>query len=152
MDLASAAEARFGVWSSRPRDPACLCDTRHASKEFDAGSCEGSSDFVVVVGLLSPSARRLLLFAFVQGIRLVLLGRIGDLGHDVIEKVELLVLGDSLLEVDGADAFRVALLGFGSGFGDEGDHEEFEGFGCEGISICRSIQGGMRVTYRQLQE
>ena len=66
----------------------------------------------------------------IHAVGLALLGRVGNLGHDVVEEVELLVLGDGLLEVDGADALRVALLGFGGGFGDQGDHEQLEGFCC----------------------
>lgn len=50
---------------------------------------------------------------------------IGDFGNDIGEEVEHLVLDDGLFQMRGGDAFRVAVLGFLGGLGDEGDHEEF---------------------------
>jgi hypothetical protein len=102
------------------------------------------SEIVIVVrlALLFPACCLLLLAASlcVHGIRRIALLRcIGDLGDDIVEEIELLVVGNGLLEVEGVDAFRVTRLGLGSGFGDERDHEELEGFGC-GVSVW---QGGI---------
>lgn len=97
---------------------------------IDCNSRVTRSELVVVVRLLSPAAGRLLLLAIIYAVGLALLGRVGDLGYDIVEEVELLILGDGLLEMDGADALRVALLGFGGGLGDKGDHEQLEGFRC----------------------
>jgi hypothetical protein len=96
--------------------------------------CLSSSEVIVVVGLLLLPARWLLLFAAlgVHCVALALLGRVGDLGDDVVEEVELFVVGDGLLEMQRVDAFRIARLGFGGGFSDEGDHEQLECFGWEG--------------------
>ena len=115
--------ARRGVATSHSVQPPSFC-------RIDCNSRVASSELVVVIRLLSPAAGRLLLLAVIHAVGLALLGRVGNLGHDVVEEVELLVLGDGLLEVDGADALRVALLGFGGGFGDQGDHEQLEGFCC----------------------
>jgi hypothetical protein len=91
------------------------------------------SEIVVVVCLLPPPACGLLLppaAVCVGGVgRVALLRGVGDLGDDVVEEVELFVVGDGLLEVESVDAFRVARLGLGGGFSDERDHEELEGFG-----------------------
>lgn len=54
---------------------------------------------------------------------------IRNLGDDVSEEVEHFVFHNGLFEMRGCDAFRVAVFGFAGGFGDEGDHEEFECFG-----------------------
>lgn len=65
---------------------------------------------------------------------------IRNLGDDVSEEVEHFVFNDGLFEMRGCDAFRVAVFGFAGGFGDEGNHEEFESFGCKAIMISINIQ------------
>ena len=63
---------------------------------------------VVVITLLLPPARRLPLLAavHVHGVLVLLCSgrRIGNLGNDVAQKVELRVVCNGLLQVDGADA------------------------------------------------
>jgi len=102
------------------------------------------SEVVIALCLLLFPACRLLLLAIHVHVALTLLGRVGDLGHDLVEEVEAVGLGDGLLEVDGADALGVARFGFGGGFGDEGDHEELERFRCGELDMLESVARAVR--------
>jgi len=109
---------------------------QHGPQESRGLSQLCTSKLVIALGLfLSPRRSLFLLTIHVHGISLALLGRVGDLGYDIVEEVKLVILGDGLLEVDGSNALRVTRLGFGGSLSDEGDHEEFECFCCGRVSI-----------------
>jgi hypothetical protein len=120
-----------------------------APRDTLAGHLDSKILIAIHLGLLLSGRSLLLLTIHVHSI-VVLLRRVGDLGHDLAEEVEAVGLGDGLLEVDGGDAFRVARLGFGGGFGDEGDHEEFERFRWE-VLVYSLLDSRRRKTYKQQQ-
>jgi hypothetical protein len=79
--------------------------------------------------LLPPRRRPLLLNSLhgvvtVPGFMLLRCGCVGDLVHNLSEKVELLFVGDSLFEMGSKHALRRPLLGLLGSLGDDGNHEE----------------------------
>jgi hypothetical protein len=110
----------------------------------------------VTFGLLLPPASGLLFLGInIHGITVILVcwrRRISDLADDIAKEVKLLVADDGLLEMKSADALGIARFGFGGGFGDEGDHEEFKCFGYEKLEYFTTVFVALASnTYRQQQ-
>ncbi len=70
---------------------------------------------------LSPPIACFLAIVLFLGMR-----RVGDFFHDARQKIPLVISLAGLLQMCGCDPFGGFRFGFFGGFGDEGDHEEFE--------------------------